>query len=69
VGSRMEISGMGTKYEVQYLVVGGKEIPASKAVCPQCHTLDLNTSFDTSKTPWVAFCSTGHHWTITLEDA
>ena len=58
------------EYKVEWIEVGGKSIPAEKAVCPVCNTLDLNTDFDTSVEPWIAMCPNDHEWEIkTTPDA
>jgi hypothetical protein len=40
---------------------GGKVIPAEKAVCPNCKTLDLNTDFhEQAPGRYLLTCSAGH---------
>lgn len=57
-------------YKVEWIEVGGKSIPAEKAVCPVCHTLDLGTVFNTKVEPWTAICPNDHEWEIkTTPDA
>lgn len=56
------------EHEVQYIMLsGGKSIPAERAICPECKTLNLHTAFDTSTEPLRAICPKGHSWPIKTE--
>ena len=56
--------------KVEWIEVGGKSIPAEKALCPVCNTLDLGTGFNTKVEPWIAECPEVHEWEIkTTPDA
>lgn len=55
------------EYKVEYAEIAGKSIPAEKLICPQCHTLDLGTDFDTSTEPWTAICPKGHEWQVSTQ--
>ena len=52
------------KGEITYIEVAGRQIPAVDATCPECGTLDLNTTFQTATIPWTARCSKSHEWKI-----
>ncbi len=65
--------------EIQFVTVGGHEIPAQQVICPVCHVLDLGSIFEVVGTPmfagsvvaptslkitWKVQCSKGHEWEI-----
>lgn len=57
--------------ELTFIRVAGRDLPAYKAICPQCHTLNLHTDFDTKAEQWwMLTCPEGHQWMISItEDA
>jgi hypothetical protein len=50
--------------KIEYAEIAGVSVPAEKLVCPECHTLDLATEFDTTTEPWTAWCSEGHEFKV-----
>lgn len=55
-----------SRYEVQYAQVGDRSIPAYKLVCPGCRKFNLDTTFDTTREPWIAHCSCGHDFEVPM---
>jgi hypothetical protein len=56
--------------EITYVQLsGGQYVAPEKLVCPECKTLDLGTTVDTTTVPWRAHCVRGHRWAIRQQDA
>ena len=54
-----------TEHEIRWLQLSsGRRVDSTLAVCPICHTLDLNTDFDTATEPWTLTCPLGHQWRV-----
>lgn len=53
--------------EINFVTVNGRNLVAAYCVCPICHALHLNMTFDTTGNPWKGTCPKGHTWDIPEE--
>lgn len=53
----------GEVREITTVTILGQEMPAIKAVCPECRALDLNSTFSALDRGRIrGRCSSGHSW-------